>query len=409
MPEKYRRLGDFSCYYSGEKTAPILTLVIGGNHEASNYMWELYYGGWLAPNIYYLGAAGCVRVGGLLIAGASGIFKANDYQHGHFERMPYNAGSMRSIYHTRQFDITKLALADRPDIFLSHDWPNGIEQHGDVAALLKRKPFFRREVESQTLGSPPLASLLDTLRPQFWFSAHLHVCFAARVVHDGAAAYSGTNPEVLSIDDDSGSDDDARGTAEKDACLTTDFLALSKCMPGVKFLHFFELPAPQDSQASDRSQRTELPLHYDRRWLAITKAMHPYFSTKYTQKPLPLPSDASLRARIDELISGYSGLTEDELDIRRVQTFRPTAPLQRESKHTPAPPPVYRNAQTDAFCTLAGIPNGVYHEPRNGGAASRDQAPKTLRVQGAMDAAEEIAKIRAASLERKRKRERPKC
>ena len=28
-------------YYTGEKTAPILTLVIGGNHEASNYMWEL--------------------------------------------------------------------------------------------------------------------------------------------------------------------------------------------------------------------------------------------------------------------------------------------------------------------------------------------------------------------------------
>ena len=28
-------------YYSGEKKAPILTIVIGGNHEASNYMWEL--------------------------------------------------------------------------------------------------------------------------------------------------------------------------------------------------------------------------------------------------------------------------------------------------------------------------------------------------------------------------------
>jgi hypothetical protein len=30
-----------SRYYSGEKVAPVLTLVIGGNHEASNYMWEL--------------------------------------------------------------------------------------------------------------------------------------------------------------------------------------------------------------------------------------------------------------------------------------------------------------------------------------------------------------------------------
>lgn len=48
----------FAClcrYYSGEKKAPILTIFIGGNHEASNYLQELPYGGWVAPNIYYLG------------------------------------------------------------------------------------------------------------------------------------------------------------------------------------------------------------------------------------------------------------------------------------------------------------------------------------------------------------------
>jgi lariat debranching enzyme len=28
---------------------------IGGNHEASNYMQELPYGGWVAKNIYYMG------------------------------------------------------------------------------------------------------------------------------------------------------------------------------------------------------------------------------------------------------------------------------------------------------------------------------------------------------------------
>lgn len=42
-------------YYTGEKKAPLLTIVIGGNHEASNHMQELPYGGWLASNIYYLG------------------------------------------------------------------------------------------------------------------------------------------------------------------------------------------------------------------------------------------------------------------------------------------------------------------------------------------------------------------
>ena len=28
-------------YYTGEKVAPLPTIVIGGNHEASNYLWEL--------------------------------------------------------------------------------------------------------------------------------------------------------------------------------------------------------------------------------------------------------------------------------------------------------------------------------------------------------------------------------
>ena len=45
----------FFRYYSGVKRAPILTLFIGGNHESSAFMQELPYGGWVAPNIYYMG------------------------------------------------------------------------------------------------------------------------------------------------------------------------------------------------------------------------------------------------------------------------------------------------------------------------------------------------------------------
>lgn len=52
-------------YYSGEKTAPILTIFIGGNHEASNYLQELSYGGWVAPNIYYMGYASVINIAGL--------------------------------------------------------------------------------------------------------------------------------------------------------------------------------------------------------------------------------------------------------------------------------------------------------------------------------------------------------
>ena len=64
VPPKYRELKDFRKYWSGEKKAPVLTIFVGGNHEASNFLGSLFYGGWVAPNIYYMGAAGCINVGG---------------------------------------------------------------------------------------------------------------------------------------------------------------------------------------------------------------------------------------------------------------------------------------------------------------------------------------------------------
>lgn len=38
---KFRSMNSFWKYYSGEKVAPFPTIFIGGNHEASNYLWEL--------------------------------------------------------------------------------------------------------------------------------------------------------------------------------------------------------------------------------------------------------------------------------------------------------------------------------------------------------------------------------
>ncbi|KAI9629649.1 hypothetical protein KEM48_012713 [Puccinia striiformis f. sp. tritici PST-130] len=194
-PPKYRQLGTFWQYYCGEKVAPILTIFVGGNHEASGYLWELYHGGWVAPNIYFLGFAGSVILNKTLpdgsldsirISGASGIYKKHDYHAGHHERLPYDNGTIRSIYHVREYDVFRLAqlpIASSSDIFISHDWPVGIEQYGNTAQLLRAKPFFKDEVVSNTLGSPPLMHLLKTIKPHYWFSAHLHVKFPALFYH----------------------------------------------------------------------------------------------------------------------------------------------------------------------------------------------------------------------------------
>lgn len=46
------------------------------------------------------------------------------------------------------------------------------------------------------LGSPPNRMLLDTLRPERWYSAHLHVRFTATVKHNPPAASGNSNFEL---------------------------------------------------------------------------------------------------------------------------------------------------------------------------------------------------------------------
>jgi lariat debranching enzyme len=179
-PPKYRELGDFHEHYSGSRKAPYLTIFVGGNHEASSYLWELYYGGWVAPNIYYMGTASVVRLGPLRIAGMSGIWKGYNYNKPHYERLPYNDDDIKSIYHVRELDIRKLLqIRTQVDICISHDWPRAIEKHGDSKRLFRMKPHFEEESKDGTLGNSAASYVLDRLRPPYWFSAHMHCKFAA--------------------------------------------------------------------------------------------------------------------------------------------------------------------------------------------------------------------------------------
>lgn len=81
---------------------------VGGNHEAVNHLWELYYGGWVAPNIYYMGSAGVVNFGPLRIAGISGVYNEKHYSSGHHETPPYDNRTVKSAYYVRDLEVYRL-------------------------------------------------------------------------------------------------------------------------------------------------------------------------------------------------------------------------------------------------------------------------------------------------------------
>ena len=280
VPPKFRVLGTFYRYYTGEKVAPVPTIFIGGNHEASNYLQELCHGGWAAPNIFFLGYSGVVNFRGLRIGGLSGIYKGHDFSKGHFERPPYDRSTLRSVYHVREYDVWKMQQLDAEaaplDIFMTHDWPRGITRYGDEAALLRRKSFFRAEVQTNTLGSTPGERLVHILKPRYWFAAHLHVKFPAVVLHSSG--------------DDGVFGPPATGAVDGQA-RTTKFLALDKCLPGRDFLQVVEIPCPEADRGDGR-------LRYDPEWLSIVRASLPLFHACQDRWRAPPQSATTLFARL---------------------------------------------------------------------------------------------------------------
>lgn len=331
VPEKYRELGDFHLYYSGKRVAPVLTVFIGGNHEVSQLLWEQYYGGVIAPNIVYLGHSGVLEYRGLKIAGLSGIFKGHDFRRP-YPVPPYDSTSVRSAYHVREFEIAKLRAVREAsvDVVLSHDWPVGITKFGDEEQLLRFKPYFEEDIRHQALGNPHTMELMHHLKPQFWFSAHLHCCFDAVVPHPTPANESVAGGEA------------GRRSLQhhQQPPHTTRFVALDKCARDMGFaLKFFDItprccsgyrtaaaahrlmprhmPAP-----NPHSAHVDARLLYDAEWIEIARLSHPYrpvLGPTALRDGLPLNFSAALTVgRCDN--EGPTLLT-DRLPVTTTSTF----------------------------------------------------------------------------------------
>ncbi|KNC36349.1 RNA lariat debranching enzyme [Plasmodium falciparum RAJ116] len=198
VPAKYKKeQNDFVDYFTGKKKAKILTIFVGGNHESMNVLKQLYYGGWVAPNIYYLGYSSVHNINNFRICSLSGIYKKYSFFKKYYESYPYTDITKVSAYHIRKYEIEKLKLLkNNVDIVVTHDWPNNIEKHGDVHDLLRRKYHFQSDVYNNTLGNPHTEILLNKLKPYFWFASHLHVKYSALYIHNDQKQYT----RFLSLD-----------------------------------------------------------------------------------------------------------------------------------------------------------------------------------------------------------------
>lgn len=355
VPQKYLDMCTFYKYYSGELVAPIPTIFIGGNHEASNHLQELPYGGWVAPNIYYLGYAGVVNVNGIRIAGLSGIYKGHDYLRGRFEYAPYIDATRTTVYHVRQLEVFRLKqLSGIIDIFMSHDWPRGIYNYGNKSQLARFKPHFRDEMDRGLLGSRPCEDLLKMLKPRYWFAAHLHCKFAAVVPHDEL--------------DDSSEETDARNCEErnleqKEICENreeniTKFLALDKCLPKRRFLQLLDFETSQFTEG-------EIRMEYDLEWLTILYLTNHLTNVKSSKYYLPGPQNAASTERynftptVDEMENVRNKFAADLLVPKNfTRTVEPYNPSEDNNRHVPQPK-AQINPQSQQFCDALGIDDPV--------------------------------------------------
>ncbi|XP_013785231.1 lariat debranching enzyme B-like [Limulus polyphemus] len=345
VPPCYRKLNTFYKYYSGEKKAPLLTIFVGGNHEASNYLSELPYGGWVCPNIYYMGFAGVVNFGGLRIAGLSGIYKGADYLKVYvvffrtsgiifcslniclYEVSEKSGTSGTSTNITECVPQLTLSIKNQfgdlkepIDIFISHDWPRGVYNYGNKERLLKVKRHFREEMEQNKLGSRPSEELLLKLQPRYWFAAHLHCRFAAIIPHE--------------------SND---GGTKK----FTKFLALDKCLPKRNFLQILDM--------GETIQPLEIL--YDKEWLSVLHSTNGLLGLTSASNYMPGPGCSErwdfspTEQELHELDEKFQG------QYKIPQNFCLTAPVHdhKSSRKKVPEPESYINPQTTQFCQKLGI------------------------------------------------------
>jgi lariat debranching enzyme len=120
------------------------------------------------------------------------------------------------------------------------------------------------------LGSPALATVMESIKPTFWFAAHHHIQYSAVKNHI-------KNPNEILID----LEDELESTPHS---TQTQFLALDKCRPHQEYL---KVRKDLKKIMEIETNETKVELSFDFEWLSILKATIPYLPLSYQSSPFP--------------------------------------------------------------------------------------------------------------------------
>ncbi|MEM7590543.1 MAG: metallophosphoesterase [Cyanobacteria bacterium P01_A01_bin.83] len=171
-PTKYKKLGDFSDFYTGKAKFPYPIWFIGGNHESYGFLDRFPQGQEIAPNFNYIGRVNLLELAGLRIVGVSGIYKQQLFQLS--ERPSASEIKYRSNKEYISFlesEIERAIDYRNADILLLHDWASGIISPEDLAMFQSRYSNARYE----SIGNEYARLLVEALCPKLVLCGHMHL------------------------------------------------------------------------------------------------------------------------------------------------------------------------------------------------------------------------------------------
>lgn len=176
-PAKYLHMGDFPDVLSGQVTFPWPVHFIGGNHEPYAFLETLPLGGEVAHNCHYMGRAGFQNIGGVQVAGLTGIFSQLNHDKSRPQLANMPTASKKRWTYFNEGDVRRLEQSTKQpvDVLLLHDWPQGLVTAANIEALQRHNPRIAINGVGNAVGS----ALIKTLLPQLVLCGHMHIAHSA--------------------------------------------------------------------------------------------------------------------------------------------------------------------------------------------------------------------------------------